>query len=126
MEAGNQTGNPNQMICRIDGTVALSKFEMQLRSADISRSADPRDDLAAPDNVAALYEYDRTVRISRHPASGMFDENQITETLQLVSGIGDDTIFSGPDRRALPRRDIDTVIIQAAGTRTEGLNDFAP
>ena len=114
------------MICRIDGAVALTKFEMQLRPADISRPADPRNDLAAPDDVTTFYEDDRTVRIGRHPASGMFDENQIAEALQLVACIGDDTIFGGPDGCALPRRDIDAVIIQAAGAGTERLNDFAP
>ena len=74
-------GNPNQIFFGIDRALSPAQFEMQLRPADITRPAHPGNDLAAPDDVTALYQNNRAVRIGRHPTAGMFDQYQIAKPL---------------------------------------------
>ena len=114
------------MIFRIDRAFTPAQFEMQLRLADIARPAHPGNDLATTNDVAALYENYRAVRIGRHPAACMFDQNQIAKSLQLITGIGNDTIFRCPDRCTLPRGDINAIIMQTTGAGAERLDDFSP
>ena len=66
-------GNTDQMFSGIDRVLSPAQFEMKLRPADITGPSHPGNDLAALDDVTAFYENNRAVRISRHPAPGMFD-----------------------------------------------------
>ena len=55
----------------------------------------------------------------------MADQHQVAITLELISGIGDDAVFSRLDRRALRYREIDTVIGLAVGLGTVAGDDLA-
>ena len=116
---GLPKGQTDQIFFRIDRAVAAAQFKMQLRPAHIAGPAHPGNNLATPHDVTTLHKDDRAVRIGRHPAAGMLDQNQIAKALQLIAGIGDNAVFGGPDRGTFPRRDIDSVIVQATGARAK-------
>src|SRR6185369_3610011 len=77
-----------QKLLGIDGAVTAAEFKMQLRLADIAGRADTCDDLAARHLLPALDQHLIAMGVGRDPPIGMFDENQITVTAQLVSAIG--------------------------------------
>jgi hypothetical protein len=107
---GRQRGHKFARIYRV---LTTAKLEMQLRLADIAGRADPRDDLAAPDFFAPLDQNRIAVGISRDPAIGMLDENEIAVPAQLVPGIGDDAGVDGLNCSAAGRRDVDAIIVCA-------------
>ena len=68
--------------------VAATQLEMQLRLGDTAGGADTCDHLAAGDLFAAFDQHHIAMRIGRDPTVRVFDQNEVTVTPQLVSGIG--------------------------------------
>ena len=65
------------------------------------------------------------VRVGGHETIAVTHQHQIAVTLQLVSGIGDDAVFGGFDRRALGDGKVDAVVLQAVRLRPEAGDDAA-
>src|SRR5258707_15094509 len=76
-----------EVAARVDRTLALPQFEMQLRLADPAGRTDLGDHLAAVNRVALFDEQLVAMGIGRDPAIGMLYENQIAVTAQLVAGV---------------------------------------
>jgi hypothetical protein len=96
--------------------LTAAKLEVQLRLVDISGRSDPGYNLAAPDFFSALDENRIAMGISRDPAIGMLDENEIAIPPQLIPGIRDDAGVDGLHRRAARRGDVYTVVVCAVGS----------
>src|SRR4029077_14434660 len=100
-------------------------LELAVRLAAVAARAAPRNPLTAPDLFAALDEYRVAMGISRDPAIGMLDENEIAVPAQLVSGISDDAGVDGLHCRAARCGDIDAVIMRTVGFCTVGCENMA-
>ncbi len=87
---------------------------MELRPGDGAGGADARDRLAAPHLLAAPHQQHRIVRIGRHPAIGVLDEDEIAVAAQLVAGISDGAGIGRQHGGAGGRGDVDAVVARAA------------
>src|SRR5712691_2637667 len=86
---------------------------MELRRGDAPALAGLGDHLPALHRLAAMDEDLGIVRIGGDPAVGVLDQDEIAVSLQLVTGIGDDTVLGGLDRGVLRHRDVDAVVLLA-------------
>src|SRR5882757_2653496 len=84
----------------VDRFDALAQLEMELRRGDVAGAADAGDHLSALDLIAVFHQQRFVVRISRHPTTGMEDQEQVAEAAELVAGIDHDTALCGMHRRA--------------------------
>jgi len=76
--------NARQQARRVNGARALTDLEMNLRRVDRTGRTRLGDLLAAPDDLATLYQELRIMRIGRHIAARMLDQHQIAVAAQLV------------------------------------------
>ena len=67
------------MARRIDGAAATPDLEMKLRLYDAAGRADAGDGLALAHLLAAPNEQHLVMGVSRYPAAGMADQQQIAE-----------------------------------------------
>ena len=97
--------------------VATTQLEMELWLGDAAGGADARNRLAAGDLVAAFDQDQIAMRIGRDPAIGVFDENEVAITAQLVAGIGDDSSIGRLDCSAARSGNIDAVVVRPVLSR---------
>src|SRR5450755_3232317 len=76
-----------EILRRIDRGRAFANFEMQLRRGHVAGLSGMRDHLAALDGVAALNHQLAGMRVSRHKAVGVTDQDQIAVALELIASI---------------------------------------
>ena len=86
---------------------------MQLRLADVAGRADPGDDLAAGNLVAALDQYQVAMGVGGDPTVRMFNKDEVAIASQFVSCVGDDTGICRLDGGTPRRGNVDAVIMRA-------------
>ena len=98
---------------------------MNLGRGHASRLAGTGDDLSLADAGAPRDEELRIVGIGGHIPVGMPDEDQVAVALQLVAGIGNDTMVGSPHGCAVRHRYVDTIVVETALLRPKTRNDLA-
>src|SRR5207253_11036469 len=78
-----------EKLARIDRAIAASQLKMELRLADVAGRAYFGDRFSAIDLIALFDEQLVAMRIGRHPAVRMLDQDEVAVAAQLVAGIGD-------------------------------------
>ena len=99
---------------------------MQLRLADIAGRADTCDDLAARHLLPALDQHLIAMGVGRDPPIGMFDENQITVTAQLVSAIGYYSGLGNLHRYSLRGGNVYPIVVSAVTPQAIGCDEVTP
>jgi len=114
-----------QMIERIDRLYPLAQLKMQLGGGHPPGIAEAGNRLAPPDSITAFHQQHVIVGISAHPTAGMLDQQQISEALEGIAGIGNSAVFGGADNRPQGCGNIDPVIMSPARGRAEN-RDHTP
>src|SRR5579871_4861976 len=91
---------PVEELKRVNRLRPLADLEVELRRPHLARLTRFGNHLTALDGIAALHEQLTRMGICGDIAVGMPNQDQIAITLQLVTGIGDDTVLGRLDWRA--------------------------
>ena len=109
----------------VHGLGPLPDFKMELRRVHVPGAADGRDDLPLCNGVATLHDELFIVGVGGRPAVGMFDEEKIAETAQLIARVGDDAVVGGAHLGAKSGGNVDAVVMEPAAGVTVMLADGA-
>ena len=97
---------------------------MDLRFRHAAAGADPADDIAAFDNIAALDQHHLVMGVGGDPALGVADQDEVSVAAKFIADIGDDAVFRRHHPGTARRRDIDAVIAPPAAQGPELGDDF--